>query len=102
MDTAARVQYLMMQPREKVRAFLIKYQDRVLYGTDLDLMPDANPTASLQRWQKEYLRDWRYFATDQWVPYHRKKYQGLKLPEQVVRKIFHDNAVHWFPGILPG
>jgi predicted TIM-barrel fold metal-dependent hydrolase/DNA-directed RNA polymerase subunit H (RpoH/RPB5) len=101
-DTAARVQYLMMQPREKVRAFLIKYQDRVLYGTDLDLMPDANAKATLQRWQEAYLRDWRYFATDQWVTYHGKKYQGLKLPDQVVHKIFHDNAIHWFPGILAG
>ena len=34
-DTAARVVNLMAQPREKVRAFLIKYQDRVLWGTDL-------------------------------------------------------------------
>jgi hypothetical protein len=32
-DTAARMEYLMLQPRDKVRAFLIKYQDRVLYGT---------------------------------------------------------------------
>ena len=32
-DTAARVPYFMFQPRDKVRAFLIKYQDRVLYGT---------------------------------------------------------------------
>ena len=38
-DTAARIEYLMMQPRDKVRAFLIKYQDRVLYGTDLVVMP---------------------------------------------------------------
>ena len=34
-DTAARVVHLMLQPREKVREFLIQYQDRVLYGTDL-------------------------------------------------------------------
>src|SRR5216110_196673 len=37
-DTAARVSYLMLQPREKVRAFLLKYQNRVLYGTDLDVL----------------------------------------------------------------
>jgi predicted TIM-barrel fold metal-dependent hydrolase len=101
-DTAARVQYLMMQPREKVRAFLIKYQDRVIYGTDLELMPEAKTTAALRRWQQEYLRDWRYFATDDWVTYHGKKYQGLNLPKPVVHKIFHDNAVHWFPGIVTG
>jgi len=34
-DMAARLPYFMIQPREKVRAFLLKYQDRVLYATDL-------------------------------------------------------------------
>jgi hypothetical protein len=29
-----RVDYVMMQKPERVRAFLIKYQDRVVYGTD--------------------------------------------------------------------
>ena len=31
--------YLMMQKPEGVRAFLIKYQDRVVYGTDNLLYP---------------------------------------------------------------
>jgi len=101
-DTAARVQYLMMQPREKVRAFLIKYQDRVLYGTDLGLDANGNTAAAIKEWQERYLRDWKYFATDDWVDYRGKKYQGLKLPEPVLHKIFHDNAVRWFPGIVAG
>ncbi|HTF72291.1 MAG TPA: amidohydrolase family protein, partial [Edaphobacter sp.] len=37
-DTAARVPHLTIQPRDKVRAFLIKYQDRVLYGTDIGVL----------------------------------------------------------------
>src|SRR5262249_22521819 len=37
-DTAARMEYLMFGPTEKVREFLMKYQDRILYGTDLDLL----------------------------------------------------------------
>lgn len=101
-DTAARVQYLMMQPREKVRAFLIKYQDRVVYGTDNELMLDAKVAPTLKEWRERYLRDWRYFATDDWVDYRGKKYQGLNLPQAVVHKIFHDNAVRWFPGIEAG
>ena len=51
-DTAARVPYFMMQPRDKVRAFLIKYQDRILYGTDLEGMPDGDTekgTAKLEK-----------------------------------------------------
>jgi len=37
-DMAARMEYLMIQPRDKVRNFLIKYQDRVLYATDLEFL----------------------------------------------------------------
>ena len=99
-DTAARVIYLMMQSPEKVRAFLTKYQDRVLYGTDLDLMPWSDTASALTHWQQEYLRDWKYFATDQWAEYEGKKYRGLKLPEPVLRKLFHENAVHWIKGIV--
>jgi len=98
-DTAARVIYLMMQPPEKVRAFLIKYQDRVLYGTDLELMPWSDTPAALTHWQQEYLRDWKYFATDEWVDYEGRKYRGVKLPGPVLRKLYHDNAVHWIDGI---
>jgi predicted TIM-barrel fold metal-dependent hydrolase len=99
-DTAARVAYLMMQPPEKVRAFLTRYQDRVVYGTDLDLMPWSDTLATLRHWQEEYLRDWKYFATDTWVEYKGKEYRGLKLPTPVLRKLYHENAAHWVPGIL--
>jgi hypothetical protein len=29
-------------------------------------------------------------------------YQGLALPPPVLRKLFHDNAVRWFPGLVSG
>ena len=74
----------------------------MVYGTDNELMPDASVTPTLKEWQERYLRDWKYFATDEWVDYRGKKYQGLKLPEPVLHKIFHDNAVDWFPGIVSG
>ena len=98
-DTAARMEYLMMTPPEKVRAFLIKYQDRVLYGTDLDLLPDANLQDVLKDWQATYARDWKYLATDETVEYNGKKTRGLKLPEAVLHKIFRSNALHWIPGL---
>lgn len=98
-DVAARMEYLMLTPREKVRAFLIKYQDRVLYGTDLDIPPDANIQESLKDWQSTYARDYKYLATDQMLDYNGKKIKGLKLPEPVLRKIFRTNAQHWIPGL---
>jgi predicted TIM-barrel fold metal-dependent hydrolase len=99
-DTAARVPYFMLQPREKVRAFLTKYQDRVLYATDLVVLPKDDTKKALAEWNSTYDRDWIFFATDQMVEYRGHSYQGLALPGPVLRKIFHDNAVHWLPGII--
>jgi predicted TIM-barrel fold metal-dependent hydrolase len=98
-DTAARVDYLMMQKPEKVRAFLIKYQDRVIYGTDNVLYPPDKTTNVLRDWAARYARDWRYFAGDSNVKFEHGTTKGLHLPEDVLRKLYHDNAVKWFPGI---
>jgi Amidohydrolase len=98
-DTAARVPYLMLQPRDKVRSFLIKYQDRVLYGTDIEILPDSNVEATLNRLKNTYSQDWKYFATNEIVEFQGKKIQGLGLPPSVLHKLFHDNAVRWFPGM---
>src|SRR5579862_2727505 len=99
-DTAARIPYFMLQQRDRVRAFLIKYQDRILYATDLVVMPKDNTEKALAESNKTYERDWKFFATDQKVEYMGHNYQGLALPKPVLRKIFHDNAVHWLPGIM--
>jgi predicted TIM-barrel fold metal-dependent hydrolase len=98
-DTAGRVVYLMMQPPEKVRAFLIEYQDRVLYGTDLDLMPWADTAKRLEHWQEVFRANWTYFATDEWVEFEGKKSRGLRLPPSVLCRLYHDNAARWVPGI---
>ena len=98
-DTAARVPYFMLQPRDKVRAFLIKYQDRVLYATDVVVNPNDDTAKALAEWNATYERDWKFFSTNQTVEYGGLTYQGLALPAPVLRKIFHDNAVHWFRGI---
>src|ERR1700728_2361659 len=98
-DTAARMEYLMIQPREKVRNFLIKYQERVLYGTDLEFLANETTPEALKDWQDTYARDWKFLATDQMLQLRGREIQGLNLPEPVLRRIFHDNAVRWIPGI---
>jgi predicted TIM-barrel fold metal-dependent hydrolase len=100
-DMAARVIYFAIQPRDKVRQFLIKYQDRVLYATDLDFYPRQVAEESITEWQARYAADWKFFSTDAMVDYDGHKARGLKLPEAVLRKLYHDNAVRWVPGILP-
>jgi len=98
-DMAARMEYLMMAPTEKVRTFLIKYQDRVLYGTDLDLLATAEPTESVKEWEDTYARDWRFLATNEAFVSEGRHIQGLQLPSSVLKKIYRENARHWIPGL---
>ena len=99
-DTAARIRYLMAQPREKVRGFLIKYQDRICFGTDGEIRHNDNPDESIRHWKYQYAMSWKYFATNETFEYEGLTVHGLDLPPSVVRKIYHDNAVRWFPGLM--
>ena len=99
-DTAARVVHLVVMPGDKVRAFILKNQDRIVYGTDLEFSKDESPEDVIQEWQDQYARDWRYFATRDTFEYHGHQTHGLGLPPDVLRKLYHSNAVRWFPGIL--
>lgn len=100
-DTAARVPHLVVQPSDKVREFILKYQDRIVYGTDLEFLKDEAPADALKEWEEQYARDWRYFSTTDTFEYEGHKTQGLGLPQPVLRKLYHANAVRWIPGILP-
>jgi hypothetical protein len=84
-----------VQPRHKVRAFILKYQDRILYATDLEFLKDEAPENAIKEWEGQYATDWRYFATDDVFDYSGHKVRGLALPEVVLRKLYHANAVHW-------
>jgi len=100
-DLAARMPYVMKQPRDQIIAFITRYQDRLLYATDLGLGPGADPAAAIKEWEETYARDWRFFATTGTVETEsHQKVRGLGLPEPLLRKLYHDNAVRWFPGIL--
>lgn len=98
-DTAARMEYLEFGDRDKVRAFLIRYQDRVLYGTDLDVNPDANVNESVREWQHTYANDWKFLATDQTFTVDGRTVHGLNLPPEVLKKIYHTNAQLWIKGL---
>ena len=98
-DTAARVVHLVLQPHDKVRAFLVRYADRVLYGTDFSFGPGQDAADAAKRLEAEYARDWRYFSSSDTVEFEGRKVQGLALPGPVLRKIFRENAVGWVPGI---
>jgi predicted TIM-barrel fold metal-dependent hydrolase len=79
------------QPRS-AREFLIKYQDRILFGKD-SFQPD------------EYPYYWRVFETyDEYFDYYRDyhafwKLYGLGLPDGVLKKLYYQNALRIVPAI---
>jgi predicted TIM-barrel fold metal-dependent hydrolase len=107
-DLSARIVHLQIQPREKVRAFLVKYQDRILYGTDQDFGRGTEAGAAevdtrLARLGAVYESDAAWFATDQELALERIhpgfKSRGVALPATVLRKIYFENAKRWYPGL---
>jgi predicted TIM-barrel fold metal-dependent hydrolase len=98
-DTAGRVTHLALQPREKVRAFMIRYQDRLLYATDLGINPGQDPAEAVKGLEAEWARDWRFFATGDEVEYEGRKVHGLELPAEVLRRFYRENALRWVPGL---
>jgi predicted TIM-barrel fold metal-dependent hydrolase len=105
-DMAARmsqVQYQSVRDREKVRNFFIRYQDRVLYGTDLTFAADADPAEFRREAHRVWSSDWRYLATgeSQRVDMIDADVPGLALPRAVVDKIYYANAVRVFTASRP-
>jgi predicted TIM-barrel fold metal-dependent hydrolase len=79
------------QPRA-AREFLVKYQDRVLFGKDA--------------WEpSEYPTYWRVLETrDEYFDYYRDyhafwKMYGLDVPDEVLKKIYYKNALRLLPGV---
>lgn len=105
LDMAARIVHFKVQDRDKVRDFIIKYQDQLLYGTDIGIKDngDKRSTAGIAKNLIEgvWKDDWEYFTSDKMLTQDDKvkEYQGLKLPESVLKKIYHDNAIRMFPGL---
>ncbi|MFC1614572.1 amidohydrolase family protein [Gemmatimonadota bacterium] len=102
-DLAARITHLQVQDRELIRDFFIKYQDRILYGTDTEL--ESTDTVGYQdefRLARDnYVRDLIYFSTD-WeldAQGENDSYYGLDLPPDVLEKIFYKNALIWYSSI---
>ncbi|HQQ83089.1 MAG TPA: amidohydrolase family protein [Cyclobacteriaceae bacterium] len=79
------------QPRF-ARNFMIKYQDRVMFGKDTYKM-------------EEYYTYFRVLETaDEYFDYYRKRHAhwkmyGLELPDSVLRKVYYKNALRVIPGI---
>jgi predicted TIM-barrel fold metal-dependent hydrolase len=105
-DMAARLVHLEYQAAsqpEKVRDFLIRYQDRVLYGSDDAYGPDDNDPRAIEEVHADWLNDWRFLVTSGRM--HSAdfdaEFPGLRLPRAVVDKIYRRNAEALFPNAWP-
>ena len=88
-DFAARIDELGRQPYSS-RDFFIKYQDRILFGTDMPAKPEV---------YRSYFRFLEtkdeYFDYPDYIGrfgYSRWRIYGLYLPDKVLEKIYYKNA----------
>jgi predicted TIM-barrel fold metal-dependent hydrolase len=104
-DTSARVPEFGRHPAEKARAFFIKHQDRILFGSDFISIPGGMQLGSVSGEPPdvddgvEFFRaHWRYFESNLPAIKHPTPIQGdwkvhpINLPPAVLKKLYHDNA----------
>jgi predicted TIM-barrel fold metal-dependent hydrolase len=105
-DTSARVPEFGRHPVAKARRFFVKFQDRILFGTDLAISPpDQWQLGSVSETPvgfadaiKFYQAHFRYFETNLANIDHPTPIQGrwkvhpISLPVEVLRKLYYSNA----------
>jgi len=95
-DIAARIDELGRQPYY-ARDFFIKYQDRILFGTDMPVRSDVYRTYFRFLETKD-----EYFDYPDYIGrfgYNRWAIYGLYLPDEVLKKVYYKNAERIIPGI---
>jgi len=96
-DLAARISQVQAQSDEnisKVRDFFIRYQDRIVYGTDFEVHDIESGSESMKlNLQKGWQEHWNYLATDSC-----RGHRGLKLPSSVIDKVYYHNTAEYFSG----
>lgn len=105
-DLAARMvhlQYQAVHQRDKVRAFFIRYQDRILYGTDIAHAQGQSDEEVAAEAHETWLADWHFLNTADTLhsPDFDAAFKGLALPAAVVDKVYRVNAMRMYPGAWP-
>ena len=90
-DFSARISTLGRQPYS-AREFFIKYQDRILFGTDMTPSPQVYQTFFRFLETAD-----EYFEASPGAPMRR--IHGLYLPDEVLEKVYHKNVERLVPGL---
>jgi len=99
LDLAARFQQFRRMDREKLRDFMIKYADRILYGTDIGGQPGAGRHDQVAGM---YFRSFQLLETDNTIRggfFGQTETQGLALPADVLKRIYYQNAARLYPRV---
>ncbi len=101
-DLAERVSHLQLQAMkdwQKVRSFMVKYQDRILYGSDVIYDEQCDSKEIRERTHRIWKAEWDFFATDKDMesPQFSGKFKGLGLADQIINKIYRENALNLYP-----
>ncbi|WP_414617417.1 amidohydrolase family protein [Dyadobacter sp. 32] len=98
-ERISHIQYQTVQDHKKVYDFFIKYQDRLLYSTDLVFDDSQNPKDFLKHAGEVWKNHWAFFTSDQIMeaPEVSEKFTALHLPRTVIDKLYRKNAEKWFP-----
>jgi predicted TIM-barrel fold metal-dependent hydrolase len=99
-DMAARIVHFQVQAKDnpqKVRDFLIKYSDRLLYATDILVGENANGNDERRAAHETWINDWKFFTSDEKMQSDQfdGSFKGMKLPREAVDNIYNKNARRW-------
>jgi hypothetical protein len=99
-DMAARIVHLQYQAKnnwQKVHDFLLKYSDRLLYATDLQVEDKTDMQGARKEAHDTWLSDWQFFTSDQQLNSSQfdGSFRGMKLPKHAVNNIYYRNAQRW-------
>ncbi|HKK44545.1 MAG TPA: amidohydrolase family protein [Balneolaceae bacterium] len=90
--------YHAVRNRNKVKKFFEKYQDRIIYGTDIIDDPQQDATDIIQELKRRWEKHWLFLSTDKKLHsrYIDQSFFGLDLPESILEKVYHSNAQDWY------
>jgi hypothetical protein len=107
-DTAARIPEMGRHPAEKLRAFFLEFQDRIVYGSDLGVGPEPEPLflgssgpnpPTPEEQELFFSATHRFFETADRHFAHPTPIQGswtidgIHLPRPVLEKVYAKNAM---------
>ena len=96
-DFSARIDELGRQPYT-AHDFFVEYQDRILFGLDMPISPEAYRCYfRLLETRDEHFDYPDYIG--RFGVYTRWKLYGLDLPDDILRKVYYENAERILPGV---